>query len=246
MTPDGISADPGKCTMCQACVEACPTQAMSPIGMEITPEKLFREIVKDKAYFDGQGGITLSGGEILSQANEALTLCKLLKKDQIHVALDTSGFAPYAQFEKLIPYVDLVLYDLKLMDSEAHKIHCGVDNHLIKDNLIRLSKAGVKLWIRTPIIPGATDGMENIRAIATFLRANEIVFDRWELCAFNNLCRDKYLRLGLDWMYANTPLETKEWMIQLTNEAQKIIGNSNHVGYTGVTRMKEEIPCIKK
>lgn len=240
MGEEGIRWDKETCNLCLACVKACPTDAMSAMGKDITPKELADELVKDKAYFGSEGGITFSGGEVMLQHREVLEVCKLLRKEGISLALDTSGDVNYEAFEVLLPYVDLILYDLKLIDSAAHQRWCGSENKIILENLIRLANEKIRLWIRTPIIPDSTDGEENIRGIATFLRDHLIRFERWELCAFNNLCKDKYQRLGLEWRYRDTPLETSSHMVKLTETAQSVLGKNESISWTGMTRIEEE------
>jgi pyruvate formate lyase activating enzyme len=232
-TKEGIVTDRTVCRLCLKCIETCPTGAMQQIGKTIDVKTLFREVVKDKAYFNGDGGVTLSGGEVLAQPQEASDLCRMLKNEKISVAIDTAGFVPYAAFEAILPNIDLILYDLKIDDSKAHKRFCGVDNRLIKDNLKKLSAGSVRIWIRTPIIPEATDGIDNIRAIAAFLKDHRIRYDRWELCAFNNLCKDKYHRLDQE-------------MTTLVEAARAVTGETDKITFTGITRLKEEPICSKR
>lgn len=241
MTNAGIVTDMKRCTLCLECTEICPTGAMAPIGKNIEVDRLVKEVIKDKAYFNGDGGVTLSGGEVLSQVSEVKTLCEQLKKANLSVAIDTSGFAPYPAIESLLPSIDLILYDMKFVDPIAHAKYCGVDNELIKTNLKRLSEeSDVTIWVRTPIIPQATDTVENIHAIALFLTNNHIRYDRWELCAFNNLCKDKYTRLNQVWDYEKAPLITKEKMRTLTEEARQVTGKTNQISATGLTLLEED------
>jgi pyruvate formate lyase activating enzyme len=237
---DRIQWDSLACNRCLACVRACPTEAMSALGKDITPEELTEELIKDQAYFGSEGGITFSGGEVMLQYQEVLEVCKRLEKKNISLALDTSGYVDYEAFSTLLPYVDLVLYDVKLIDSEAHKHWCGVDNRIILENLKKLSQSGIRLWIRTPIIPDSTDSVENIRGIATYLRDHSIRFERWELCAFNNLCKEKYTRLGAAWHYKDTPLEPRSHMEKLTEIARTVLDHRGSISWTGMTRLEEK------
>jgi len=222
------------------CVNACPTNALKAIGEEISANDLFDEIIKDKAYFGHGGGVTLSGGEILLQAKEALSLIKRLKSENIHIAIDTSGYSSFETLKEVIPYTDLFLYDLKLFSETRHMDYCGTKNQLIKDNLIRLSRENAPLWIRTPIIPTATDSNENIFMIASFLKENEINFERWELCAFNNLCKDKYARLNIEWKFKDEKLLTKRRMNELVILAKSVFeGKENNIIATGVTQLED-------
>ena len=121
------------------------------------------------------------------------------------------------QLTRALVHTDVLLYDLKLMDDAAHRHFTGQSNAMILRNLgvaALWAKGNGRLWIRTPIIPGATDSDENIRAIGN--RINAIGgAERWELCAFNNLCTDKYERLDIDWAFKNAPLVSKKRMEEL-------------------------------
>ena len=238
-TADGITFDRGKCVVCGACVNECPTGAIETKGEEKTVDEIFSELIKDRAYFGIDGGVTLSGGEIMSQADEAQLLLKKLKEAGINTAVDTSGLCKKEDFEKVLPYVDVFLYDIKIFDGEKHKEFTGADNSVILSNFNYLSDAvkntGAKIWIRTPIIPGATDDDDNIRSIARFIKGR---FDRWEMCAFNNLCRDKYERLYQDWFYKKTKLMTKKRMDELLNIA--LCEGLVNVFVTGATQLERE------
>ncbi len=239
LSDQGVEVDPERCRECFTCVEGCPADAMKPLGKERTVESLHKELVRDKAYFGAEGGVTFSGGEVLMQADEAARLAALLKGSGIGVAIDTAGFAPWDAVAKLVPHSDLFLYDLKLDDEERHRAFTGAPNALIKENLVRLSDLGMRLWIRTPVIPGATDDIDNITAIAAFLRDRDIKFERWELCAFNNLAKDKYARLGLDWPFRDAPLMKKAALDALVAAAAASYGKPAKILWTGMTQREE-------
>ena len=221
MTPEGLIIDRERCALCLLCAEACPTLAIETRGEDRRVDALFDELIKDRAYFGEDGGITLSGGEILSQADEASLLLKRLKEAGIHTAIDTSGLCTKEALDKVLPYTDLVLYDLKLFDSKAHEQWTGVGNDIVLENfqylLDKKQAFGFSLWVRTPIIPGATDSDENIRHIAELIGEHA---ERWELCAFNNLCESKYERLGSRWQFAGVPLMQAERMRELETIAR--------------------------
>jgi pyruvate formate lyase activating enzyme len=213
---------------------------MKALGVDKDVDWLFQDLIKDKAYFGTSGGVTFSGGEALIQAKAAAVLAEKLKSAGIKVAIDTCGHVPYHHFEMLLPHVEMFLYDLKLIDSKQHEALTKEPNQLILDNLIRLNQAKKTIWIRTPIIPGATDNETNITGIASFIKENQICFERWELCAFNNLGKDKYRRLGIPWRYDEAKLMEKKTMEQLTMAARKVFGDEERrIIWTGATRLEE-------
>ena len=211
-----------RCTACGACTAACPTQALEMKGIDDSVDALFDTLMKDKAYWGADGGVTLSGGEATLQWKEALALLKKLKAAGVNTAVDTCGFTKWETLEALLPVTDVFLYDLKLFDDEAHKRFTGQSNTLILDNFEKLTAAcaqsGKRIWVRTPIIPGATDTDDNIRCLAGIVRDR---VEKWELCAFNNLCRDKYDRLGKTWAFKDAKLMTKARMEALAALARE-------------------------
>jgi pyruvate formate lyase activating enzyme len=198
-----------RCKKCMACVQICPANAIEIKGISWTIKDLYAELIKDQAYFGKNGGVTFSGGESLCQIDFVSQLAKMLSLQNIHVTVDTCGYIPLKSIEKIFKYTSLFLYDIKIMDSAQHLKHTGQPNEKILSNLFALAKKldgcdDKKLWIRTPLIPNATDSEQNIRAISAFISNNLLdVLDRWELCAFNNLCTSKYERFGEKWAYAD-------------------------------------------
>ncbi|MEN6339330.1 MAG: glycyl-radical enzyme activating protein [Clostridiaceae bacterium] len=218
---EGIQIDRRLCTGCYTCFSACPTLALEGKGQDAEPAELCRELLKDRAYFGRDGGVTLSGGEALLQEG-AIELLRLLKAEGVQTAVDTCGMLFTEQLERALPYTDILLYDLKIMNDSDHERWTGRGNSMILRNLgvaALWAKGNGRLWIRTPIIPGATDSVENIRAIGERISAIGGA-ERWELCAFNNLCTDKYKRLDIDWAFKDTPLVSKRHMQELLEVAQ--------------------------
>ena len=238
----GIIINSQKCTVCGTCTSACPSKAITMVGKEFTLDELMHEAVKDASFFDEfEGGITASGGEPTAQIHFLTEFFIALKKSGIHTALDTCGFTPQKSYEAILPYCDCILYDIKFYDDKLHKIFTDQDNRLILDNLlfiakyIRESNKKISLWIRTPLIPEATATVEDISQISEWIHLNIIdVMDRWELCAFNNLCKDKYHKINLEWQYEATGLMQEQWVSLLLETARKQIGLEK-VFATGLT-----------
>lgn len=272
--PQGVpQLDRGVCSGClssdrqtpgSACpsVEACPTEALELLGRRMGVEALKRELLKDAAYFrrSERGGVTLSGGEASSQPSFARETLRALSEAGIHTALDTCGFVPWASLEALYPFVDLVLWDLKDVDPGRHESCTGQGNELVIENFRRTVAAMESggrpgaLWVRTPIIPGATDREDNLFGLGRLIGALAPQrLERWELCAFNNLCADKYAALGRAWAFAGTPLCAPETMARLVEAARSGLAagaaerapgrravDLGVVSYTGATRMGKE------
>jgi len=214
----GLQIDRKKCNGCGRCAEECPSTALHMFGEWWNLEDLFYEINKDKIYYiESNGGITVSGGEPTVQSDFILQFFKKCKDNGISTALDTCGYASKKTYEKLLPYVDLLLLDIKEINNKRHKEFTGVTNDLILENAIWISKEigkdNKKMWIRTPIIPNFTATEENIKGIGEFIvNKLENIPERWDLLAFNNLCITKYERLNMDWPLEKYSLISKEEM----------------------------------
>jgi pyruvate formate lyase activating enzyme len=211
-----VFIDLTRCTACGDCVERCPSAALERLGSEWELDALIDEIAKDRGYFEKYGGgITISGGEPALQPTFVRALLKRCRSLGLHTAVDTCGMCSASALESLARHADMILYDLKGMDPVVHASHTGESNERILANLLRLARLIREspnppvLWIRTPLIPGATANDENISAIGAFIAEHlSDIVARWELCAFNNLAADKYERLAKRWLYDGTPLLT--------------------------------------
>ncbi len=250
LTENGMRIDRNRCTACGACAEECPGTALEMLGKTWSVDDLVREVIKDRAYFETSGGgVTLSGGDPAMQSGFGGLFLKALRENGLHTAIDTCGYCAPEALDRLLPYAALVLFDLKLMDQDTHKRFTGHDNAGILENLLNVADYMRShlhprdLWIRTPIIPGATAASENISAIGKWISANiNDVVCRWDLCAFNNLCRDKYLRLDLKWPFHDTPLLDAAVMDDLAAAARRSGVNPDIVFTSGATRLQTDSP----
>jgi len=245
--PDGsIDINRKRCQGCGACAEKCPTNAMELLGTQITLNALISELLKDRAYYKTSGGgVTASGGEPTLQTAFVSTLFSKLQSAGIHTALDTCGVCNLDAFKQILPYTNLVLYDLKLMDEQIHLETTGQSNRRILENLITITNLirtqypETELWIRTPLIPDLTTHRDNLNNIGSFIHENlNGLVQRWELCAFNNLCWDKYRRLGLAWRFADTPLMSQNELDRCCFDAKASPFDASRILVTGTAKLE--------
>lgn len=192
-----------KCDFCGKCELYCPAEARKICGREYTSDEVLAEVIKDKAFYDNSGGgVTFSGGECMLQLD---FLCEILKKCKaagIHTAVDTAGNVPWKSFEKILPFTDLFLYDIKAFDAELHRKGTGVSNELILENLKNLS-GRADIIVRIPVIGGYNDNDEEIRQIADFLKQIKII--KAELLPYHAMGEHKYTALGRNTESFNVP-----------------------------------------
>ena len=188
--------DRSRCRLCGTCVEACWHGALEICGREYTPEALLPLLLRDAAFYESGGGVTVSGGEPLLYAEGVAGLFALLREHGIRTALDTCGEAPWAAFETGLPFTDLVLFDIKGMDSERHRANTGHGNERIHKNLRRLGERGVPIEVRMPVVPGCNDVEAEFEAAARFL-AEIPSLAAVRLLPYRSLARSKYRAAGL-------------------------------------------------
>jgi len=189
------------CRICGRCVAACARGARKLVGREVTVEGLAQELERDRPFYEESGGgVTLSGGEPLMQADFALAVLELCRERGLHTALDTSGAAPTDVVVRAAALSDLVLFDLKQLDPDEHRSAVGAELGPILENLRAMDDVGVETWIRFPLIPGATDSRENVTALAdTVLSLTNT--RRIHVLPFHRTAADKYARLERSWRH---------------------------------------------
>jgi len=194
-----IFFDRSRCEVSGNCVVACPAVALEISGRAMSVKQVLAEIERDRTFYEqSHGGVTFTGGEPLSQPRFLLELLSACRTRSLHTAVDTSGFTPWPILNEIRPFVDIFLYDLKLMDEARHIEWTGVSNSDILSNLQRLSGAGHEILVRIPVIPEINDDTENINAIGEFLASLPHV-PPVELLAFHDIAQAKYTSLGMEY-----------------------------------------------
>lgn len=211
--------DREKCTNLAECAAACYYDAYEQIGISITAEELAKKLLRDKVFYaQSGGGVTYSGGEAALQAAFFLETTKLLKKESIHVALDTAGNIPWKDLGPLVEAVDMVLYDIKAFDNTIHKQYMGVGNELILENARRIADMKKDIIIRMIVVPGVNDSKEEIENRLSFIRSLGEAVLQVDILKYHRLGAGKYLRLGLEEPMGDTPECTDEfadWVLEL-------------------------------
>lgn len=211
-----LKIDRKTCTLCGRCIEECHNKALQFAGEEVTVDELLEEIEKDIIFYDeSNGGVTFSGGEPLLQhkfLNKILMKCK---EQYIHTAVDTSGYAPWENFEGILDNVDLFLYDIKIINELEHKKYTGVSNELIIENLLKLIKHDKRIIVRIPIIPTINDNHENLEATGRFL--SNLNIEQVNILPYHDIGKDKYLRLGRNYILDAISVPSAEKMNSIKN-----------------------------
>ena len=215
--------DRGKCEACGKCVDFCVNNAREIVGKQYTVQELVKEVEKDYMFYEeSYGGVTLSGGEAMAQDMEYMTeLLKKLQRKGFNVAVDTCGYAPQENFEKVLPYVDTFLYDIKLMDDEKHKKYMGQSNKLILSNLKYISDHGARIYIRIPVIGGVNDNEQEMEAILSYLKEENIAVAQVNLLPYHDISSSKYDRLDENYKGKDFYVPSNEYMEALQAKFQQ-------------------------
>jgi pyruvate formate lyase activating enzyme len=216
------------CKQCGDCVQSCYAEAREIVGEEMTVEEVVNEIEKDAVFFDESGGgVSFSGGEPLLQHEFLFALLKVCKQKGLHTVVDTTGFTALTIMERIIPFVDLFLYDLKTLDDRKHREYTGVSNRVILENLQALVRWHKDIIVRIPVIPGVNDMSEDIQQIGSFV-AELGGIREIQLLPYHQTGIDKYRRLGAEYQMAQVVPPTPEKMNEIASEF------SDHVSFVSI------------
>ncbi len=193
--------DRQKCTVCGKCSLVCPSGALKIVGEVMEAEAILPLIKKDGAFYRRSGGgITLSGGEPLSQPDFAVHLLRACHDLNISTAIETCGLAAQNVFEQILPYTDLYLFDIKNLEPLMHQRLTGATNELIISNLRWLRKKTAQVILRLPLIPRLNMDKENLQSISRLV--NDLEIEEVNLMPFHQMGKDKYSHLGRDYQLA--------------------------------------------
>ena len=188
---DSIEIDRNKCNLCMKCEVVCSFGAINHIGRRANINEVVSEVMRDELFYNNSGGgVTISGGEPLYQIDFTLNLLKEFKKRSIHTTIDTTGYAKWEDLEKILDYIDLILFDIKHLDNEIHQKGTGVKNGLILNNLERILKKKLKVWIRVPVIPDFNNSKGYMRELGKFLSEKPI--EKVSLLKYHEWGKHKY------------------------------------------------------
>lgn len=188
--------DKARCSLCGKCAFECINDAIKICGKEMSAGEIFSVIEKDRIFYEATGGgMTISGGECMLNPDFVAELLEKCRRANIHTAVDTAGCVPWENFEKVIGYADLFLYDIKCITPELHRQYVGADNSLILENYRRLLSIGCKVYVRVPMIPECSANDEEFAKISEFL--HRYPPEKVELLPYHAMGESKFRALGL-------------------------------------------------
>ncbi|MFO7698152.1 MAG: glycyl-radical enzyme activating protein [Anaerolineae bacterium] len=229
LTPEGKVYHRENCVACGRCAAECFAEALVLVGRVVTVDDIMRDVLADRLFYSNSGGgVTLSGGEPLLQAEFAAALLAACRVEGIPTAIETAAQFPWEVIAGLLPLLDLVMMDIKVIDEDVHRRVTGVGNARILANARRLGDSGIPLIVRTPVIPGVNDTAEAITAIARFTAELPSLL-YYELLPFHPMAAGKYDSLGRPYAARDLARPTPERMTVLT-AAAKATGVSVRAG----------------
>ena len=219
--------DRAKCTLCGKCAGVCPSGAIQLVGRYITAREVIEEVNKDTLFYSNSGGgVTISGGEPLLQGRFTAKIISECKKKAIHTVLDTSGYGEWDLLEEILDNLDLLLYDIKHLDSHMHKAGTGTSNELIIKNAGKIA-GRVKIWMRVPVIPGYNDEKPHLKELAEF--ALRMKCEKVSLLPYHEWGKAKYEKLGREYC-SGSDLIPRENYLQDIKKGMESIGLKVAIG----------------
>ena len=209
------------CRNCGKCADTCYAGALKMCGSEMTVEDIMLQIRQDIPYYKNSGGgVTLSGGEVLCNKNFAIALANACHKEDISVAIESNISFPWEYAKELFDVCDLIMCDIKIFDEEKHRELTGISNKNVLENVKKLDELGKPIIVRTPLIPGATDDIGNLTAIANYIKDMKN-FVRYEILNFNPLGEGKYKGLDKENAYIDARPEKNDKLDAILGELSK-------------------------
>lgn len=218
------------CTNCMKCYQACPSDAIKAWGKEMTVDECMEIILKDRGYYEKSGGgVTVSGGDPVIQMDFVVELFRRCKEEKIQTCLESTFYAEWSTIEKVLPYTDIIISDIKHMDTNVHRKHTGRENHLILENLKKLADLNKEIILRIPVIPGVNDGKDNLEKTADFI-LNEMdgKVRTLQLLSFMRLGEEKYQSLGIPYKMENIVVDRKAFTEKVKKMAEYFNGRGIH------------------
>ena len=217
-----------KCVSCGECVEKCYAEARVLKGRKMTVEEVVEEVLKDEPFYSNSGGgVTLSGGEPLDQPDFAASILKSCKKLALHTAIETAGHVPWSSFEKIIPFTNLFLFDVKHIDSEKMRVYTRADTNKIIKNLEKLAPQAKQVIVRIPVIPEFNDTPEEIQMIARLAKGLDI--RELHLLPYHRYGQGKYRLMSRKYAFEG-PERVEDERIQALKETAALEGLTVQVG----------------
>lgn len=220
MVDNTLLFDRTLCDACGECVGCCLEGALEVVGRKMEAMDVAEEAIRDIVFYQvSGGGVTFSGGEPLLQPGFVTAVSKHLKVRDIHVAIDTAGNVPWGSFEAVLPFTDLILYDIKFIDSAMHKQFTGIDNQVILRNARNIAESDIPMIVRMVIVPGINDSREEIQARVDFVRSLQVV-EQIDILPYHKLGMAKYERLGKSYLHRDLISPEKSYLEDLGGQIQ--------------------------
>lgn len=210
-----------RCNLCGECVQVCSPQAREIVGKVVTLDEVYKKVMDDEVFYKNSGGgITLSGGEVTTHSLFARNLLKRIKESNINTVIETSGYCKWEDLKSILDYTDLILYDIKHLDPEKHKLYTGVSNHLILENLQKIKEMNKNVIIRFPLMPDVNDDQTHVKEVARL--AKQIGALEIHILPFHQLGESKWQCLNKEYKCSSWKVpdesrvdQVREWMEEL-------------------------------